>query len=676
MKIGTMHRLTLVGTPAIATLGVMSGSALLAAAGAALVGILALSSSQILAPTRSKLRTWLVHGVTILLLAGAVLLFRTTRIDAVLLVVMLGIFNRFVLRQGARDDLIIAGAASVLMAATTTITAGVVFAILICAYVPVMLWALWTSTILAGAERVPAPQQAWALRRLAQRDLPRQRLFIAGASIGLMLLGFVVVSAFPRYHFGRIFSAGYFMPLPGAHTSMTLQSGGVRGSGAGAVVLRVESSDGKPGTLEGLYARLHALDQFDGVTWAVNPDPVTFNLNQDPPAQEDFANTVSVSQERLVARGQMQPISTLGYTFASAVRVRRASYSLSGGWFGWFPATASKLSYKVDLGRVPNVTALPTYQQETEAERLMALPDSLDPRLRALADRLTQGMTRDADKIAAILGHFGPRFSYSLDPLEGEAEDALVRFLFEAKRGHCELYAGAVAVLLRASGVKARVATGYYGGWWNSSGGYLEFSEVDAHAWVEAYDAERGWIWADATPEDLRARRENKPFAWFRDAYDALEAAWYEHVIDFDEGKRRALLGQLAETFNTTGADWFSFAEGSGDGPDRVRSGAGWIAIAVLGLLLVVGAGAFVGFRRRAPSGPELGRRLRTALDPEAHPHQPLGALLTSLPADLRPAADEAVALYEGLRFDRPERAPDPRLVFEAVKALEKLKRT
>ncbi len=675
MKIGTMHRLSLSGTPAVAALGVMSGSVLLAGAGLALIAVLALASGQLLAQERSKVRTWSVHGVTVLLLGAAVLLFRTTRIDAVLLVVMLGIFNRFVLRQGARDDLIIAGAASVLMAATTTITAGVIFALLIVVYVPVMLWALWTSTMLAGAQRVSPAQAAWTLRQISQRDLPAQRAFIAGASLGLMLLGFVVVSAFPRYHFGRIFSAGYFMPLPGAHTSMTLQSGGVRASGAGAVVLRVEPNDGKRGGLEGLYARLHALDQFDGETWTVNPDPVIFKLNEGHPTSEVFANTVSVSQERLVARGKMQPISTLGYTFASAIRLQRASHNLSGGWFGWFPATASKLSYTVDLGTKPEMVQMPSYQRDLQAVRLVALPDSLDPRLRALSLTLTQGLSQDADKIAAVLAHFDRGYSYSLDPLEGEAEDALVRFVFEAKRGHCELYAGAVAVLLRASGVKARVATGYYGGWWNSSGGYLEFSEVDAHAWVEAYDPERGWIWADATPEDLRARRENKPFAWFRDVYDALEAAWYEHVIDFDERKRRALLGQLAETLKTTGTDWFSFAEGSGQGASRTRSGAGWIAVVLVVVGLAVGAGAVLGLRRRPPTGPELGRRLRRALDPEATADLPLGTLFAQLPAHLEASAREAIRLYEALRFDHPARAPDSRAVVVAVRALEQARR-
>ena len=36
----------------------------------------------------------------------------------------------------------------------------------------------------------------------------------------------------------------------------------------------------------------------------------------------------------------------------------------------------------------------------------------------------------------------------------GEAASPLSQFLFETKKGHCELYAGAVAVLLRAAGVR------------------------------------------------------------------------------------------------------------------------------------------------------------------------------------------------------------------------------
>jgi|GEM_PF-2314004 len=680
MKIGSLHRWSMTGTPALAALGVVSGSTLLAGTAAALIAVLVATSGQLQAGRRSRLRTWLTHGLTVAILVAAGLLFQVAQIDSVLIVVMLGIFNRFVLRQGPRDDFIIAGAASVLVAATTTITAGVAFAFLLLLYVPVMLWALWSSLLLGAAEEVPPQQRERVLRQLSLRPVPKQRLFIAVASIGLMLAGYVVVSFFPRYNFGRFVAAGYFMPLAGAHSTMSLGTGGVRGGTGGAVVLRVEphpQAGSRP--MEGMYARVYTLDEFNGQTWSANSDPVQFPLfarrSRDTGRSsswhaDDSPQTLKVTQERLIRPATMQPIATLGWTAPSSVKVRHPKRDVAGTWFAWFPTTAAKLTYKVVPGEVPELRPLPAYQRTKVAVRQVELPPTVDPRILKLGERLSAGLSTDAEKISAVLAHFDRGYTYSLDALPGEDDDALVRFVFEAKRGHCELYAGAVAVLLRAGGVRAKVATGYYGGWWNARGGYLEFSQADGHAWVEAYDSERGWIWVDATPVDLRARRENKPFALFSDFYDALEAMWFDNIVDFDDRKRRALLGDLAELFDPSGGPMGASSGGSGGGRSVAKAGIGLVA--GLGLLLVLVAVIWMGLRRRGPTADRLGHELRRLLNPDAAPHEPLGQLLVALPHDKRASARPVVALYESLRFAAPSDAPDITTVASAVRELGK----
>jgi hypothetical protein len=84
-------------------------------------------------------------------------------------------------------------------------------------------------------------------------------------------------------------------------------------------------------------------------------------------------------------------------------------------------------------------------------------------------------------------------------PVPRRSQDAVDVMLFETKRGFCEHFASAEAVLLRALGVPARVATGLAGGEAGSVPGTREFRGDSAHAWVEVYFPGVGWVDSDPT---------------------------------------------------------------------------------------------------------------------------------------------------------------------------------
>ncbi|MBV8430304.1 MAG: hypothetical protein JO244_04030 [Solirubrobacterales bacterium] len=77
-------------------------------------------------------------------------------------------------------------------------------------------------------------------------------------------------------------------------------------------------------------------------------------------------------------------------------------------------------------------------------------------------------------------------------PLEG--------FLFSSKRGYCQQFAGAMALLLRMGGVPARVAVGFTDGHQDLATGKWLVSDLDAHAWVEVWFPRFGWVRFDPTP--------------------------------------------------------------------------------------------------------------------------------------------------------------------------------
>lgn len=133
---------------------------------------------------------------------------------------------------------------------------------------------------------------------------------------------------------------------------------------------------------------------------------------------------------------------------------------------------------------------------------LTALPTGLDPSVAALVDSLVAeagagGPYERALAINNYLTDAANGFLYSLTTEPGTSGDDLVNFL-QNKRGYCEQYAAAMAVMLRAAGVPARVVLGYTPG--TEEDGVWTVTTDDAHAWVEAYISGMGWIPFDPTP--------------------------------------------------------------------------------------------------------------------------------------------------------------------------------
>ena len=92
-------------------------------------------------------------------------------------------------------------------------------------------------------------------------------------------------------------------------------------------------------------------------------------------------------------------------------------------------------------------------------------------------------------------GEHPPRRSYPL-----------ASFLFSSKVGYCQHFAGAMALLLRMGGVPARVAVGFTTGTFDSATHRWVATDLDAHAWVEAWFPSYGWVPFDPTPGAAPAR--------------------------------------------------------------------------------------------------------------------------------------------------------------------------
>ena len=150
--------------------------------------------------------------------------------------------------------------------------------------------------------------------------------------------------------------------------------------------------------------------------------------------------------------------------------------------------------------------------------------DALPPQERATFTRIAAELgLRDlapAQAVQRVMQHFaGFRYSLWRDAPPPAGTTALADFMTRTKSGHCEYFAAAATLLLRAAGVPARYATGY---------AIVEYSELEqayvvrarhAHAWTRAWLNGR-WVDIDPTPPD-----------WLGIETDRLAPAW-ERIAD------------------------------------------------------------------------------------------------------------------------------------------------
>ena len=120
-----------------------------------------------------------------------------------------------------------------------------------------------------------------------------------------------------------------------------------------------------------------------------------------------------------------------------------------------------------------------------------------------LTRSVTAGASNSYEAVNAIESYLGSHNHYS--------ESAPVRhlalrtFIMGARRGYCQHFSGAMALMLRMVGIPARVAAGFSPGRRTTDGTYV-VTDFDAHSWVEAYFNGIGWVSFDPTPPTAPAQ--------------------------------------------------------------------------------------------------------------------------------------------------------------------------
>ncbi len=241
----------------------------------------------------------------------------------------------------------------------------------------------------------------------------------------------------------------------------------------------------------------------------------------------------------------------------------------------------------------------PTPLSADNRMRYLEVPADLPKRIADLAHHWVGTKADPAQQAKIIEQHLRHDYKYDLDSPSGAAKNPLDDFLFNSKRGHCEFYSTAMAIMLRTLGVPTRNVTGFIGGTYNRFGHYYAVRQGDAHSWVEAYLDNKGWTRFDPTPPaDAAPQSEVTGFlAFVRDFIEATAQRWNRHVVGYDLKQQVRLFHRVQSRYS--GLHGPSAVIGALKSPRR-------LATLLLGLLLMVGG--VVWLRRQRRGGPRATR--------------------------------------------------------------------
>jgi transglutaminase-like putative cysteine protease len=134
------------------------------------------------------------------------------------------------------------------------------------------------------------------------------------------------------------------------------------------------------------------------------------------------------------------------------------------------------------------------------------LPEEVPSEVVQLARRLTSGARNEYAAVQRVISYLESNEQYATQgiPVPGPRQDFVDQFLFDTHRGYCTHFASAAAVLLRAAGYPARFVTGFADGEldpnYTGPGERFIVRNADAHAWIEVYFPDVGWVPFDPTP--------------------------------------------------------------------------------------------------------------------------------------------------------------------------------
>jgi transglutaminase-like putative cysteine protease len=509
-------------------------------------------------------------------------------------------------RRTERDELLLLLLSLLLLCGGAALAAELTFGFAFLAFSVAATWAMALTHLRFEIEAGRGPQGSAAL--LQSRRIATPALLGALAALAMMgLVGAgIVFFTFPRVTIGGLRRASHGQPVAGLGDRVDLSRHGTITDDP-RVVLRARLDPPETRKNLDMHWRARALEVWTGQGWRDVAGGVTAvgQLPRRPRSEGRLRlltadlEAVAGFSEGVVLTPEGWPISVQFQRPLSARGVSQRLYRNTAGDLFYQPVDVGDLRYIVLVDRGgPSHDQLRgrgrDYPSWLEVD--LEVPPDLDPRVRALAQRLGGGKD-PIDAAADIERWLSSSLRYTLE-LAGEVKDPIANFLFERRMGHCELFSSAMVLMLRALGIPARNVTGFYGGE-RTRAGYYAVRAGDAHSWVEAYFPGAGWTSFDPTPPGSRGSRQEGLWAGMVLFWDTLQQRWRVFVVDYDLVAQAQAMRRLGEMFNDVQR---RLSGKSGGAPGLRAAAAGLSALVLLALLLLAVRRARFG--RRGKAGP------------------------------------------------------------------------
>ena len=158
-----------------------------------------------------------------------------------------------------------------------------------------------------------------------------------------------------------------------------------------------------------------------------------------------------------------------------------------------------------------------------------------------------------------VAAYLKSRHSYSLQSKvasggRNRGTDPVIAWMQSDSAGHCEYFAAASVLLLRANQIPARIVTGFVGGEWNAAKKVYTVRNFNAHAWCEYFDDSGNWQRLDSTPPgrwDLSLETLNeygiRVFRGWLGWIESLKLNYYRTIVGFDDASQYEMVSKIAE---------------------------------------------------------------------------------------------------------------------------------